>query len=97
MAGGKVTDPTGTAPKRYVYYPGTEELGPDEIRVIVVRDGHLNDAGVVGILDSGKQGRRSPEPTRADIDAGKPGAIDMLTSKCSELLGEPRRIAKGPL
>jgi len=27
MAGGKVTSPTGTAPDRYVYYPGTEELG----------------------------------------------------------------------
>lgn len=32
-AGGKVTDPTGTAPDRYVYYPGTEELGADEIRM----------------------------------------------------------------
>ena len=29
MAGGKVTSPTGTAPDRYVYYPGTEELGKD--------------------------------------------------------------------
>ena len=24
-AGGKVTSPSGTAPDRYVYYPGTEE------------------------------------------------------------------------
>jgi ribonuclease Z len=32
-AGGKVTSPTGTAPDRYVYYPGTEELLPDEMRV----------------------------------------------------------------
>ena len=32
-AGGKVTSPTGTAPDRYVYYPGTEELRPDEMRV----------------------------------------------------------------
>ena len=32
-AGGTVTSPTGTAPDRYVYYPGTEELLPDEIRV----------------------------------------------------------------
>ena len=32
-AGGVVTDPTGTAPDRYVYYPGTEELGEKEIRV----------------------------------------------------------------
>jgi ribonuclease Z len=32
-AGGKVTSPTGTAPDRYVYYPGTEALAKDEIRV----------------------------------------------------------------
>ncbi len=30
MAGGKVTSPTGVAPDRYVYYPGTEELSPSE-------------------------------------------------------------------
>lgn len=39
MAGGKVTSPTGIAPDRYVYYPGTEELGPDEIRVIACGTG----------------------------------------------------------
>ena len=32
-AGGKVTDPNGVAPDRYVYYPGTEALNPDEIRL----------------------------------------------------------------
>lgn len=32
-AGGKVTSPTGIAPDRYVYYPGTEELSKKEIRV----------------------------------------------------------------
>jgi ribonuclease Z len=32
-AGGKVTSPTGTAPDRYVYYPGTEALEKDEIRI----------------------------------------------------------------
>ena len=32
-AGGVVKSPTGAAPDRYVYYPGTEELGKDEIRV----------------------------------------------------------------
>jgi ribonuclease Z len=39
MAGGKVTSPTGIAPNRYVYDPGTEELGPDEIRVIACGTG----------------------------------------------------------
>ena len=33
-AGGAVTDPKGTAPDRYVYYPGTEALKAEEIRVI---------------------------------------------------------------
>ncbi len=32
-AGGVVRSPTGTAPDRYVYYPGTEELGRAEIRI----------------------------------------------------------------
>jgi ribonuclease Z len=38
-AGGTVTSPTGTAPDRYVYYPGTEELGKDEIRVVACGTG----------------------------------------------------------
>ncbi len=38
-AGGKVTDPKGTAPDRYVYYPGTEALKEDEIRVIACGTG----------------------------------------------------------
>ena len=33
-AGGVVKSPTGVAPDRYVYYPGAEELKPDEIRLI---------------------------------------------------------------
>ena len=38
-AGGTVTSPTGTAPDRYVYYPGTEELAPGEIRIIACGTG----------------------------------------------------------
>jgi ribonuclease Z len=38
-AGGKVTDPTGIAPDRYVYYPGTEKLKADEIRIVVCGSG----------------------------------------------------------
>jgi ribonuclease Z len=38
-AGGVVTDPKGTAPDRYVYYPGTEALKADEIRVIACGTG----------------------------------------------------------
>ncbi|MFQ5425664.1 MAG: MBL fold metallo-hydrolase [Gaiellales bacterium] len=34
MAGGRVTSRTGTAPDRYVYYPGSEEIGGDEIRIV---------------------------------------------------------------
>ena len=32
-AGGPVTDPNGVAPDRYVYYPGTEALGENEMRL----------------------------------------------------------------
>lgn len=38
-AGGKVESPTGVAPDRYVYYPGTEELQADEIRIIACGTG----------------------------------------------------------
>ncbi len=38
-AGGTVTSPTGTAPDRYVYYPGTEALEPGEIRIIACGTG----------------------------------------------------------
>jgi ribonuclease Z len=38
-AGGTVTSPTGIAPDRYVYYPGTEALAKDEIRVIACGTG----------------------------------------------------------
>ncbi len=38
-AGGKVESPTGTAPDRYVYYPGTENLATDEIRLISLGTG----------------------------------------------------------
>ena len=38
-AGGTVTDPAGVAPDRYVYYPGTEALAKDEIRVVACGTG----------------------------------------------------------
>ena len=38
-AGGVVTDPNGTAPDRYVYYPGTEALSEGEIRIIACGTG----------------------------------------------------------
>jgi ribonuclease Z len=38
-AGGKVTSPTGTAPDRYAYYPGTEALAKGEIRLLACGTG----------------------------------------------------------
>ena len=38
-AGGKVESRTGIAHNRYGYYPGTEELKPDEIRIIAAGTG----------------------------------------------------------
>jgi len=38
-AAAPVTDPAGTAPHRYAYYPGTEELGKEEIRLIALGTG----------------------------------------------------------
>ncbi len=38
-AGGAVKSPTGEAPDRYVYYPGTEELKEDELRLFACGTG----------------------------------------------------------
>jgi ribonuclease Z len=38
-AGGTVTSPNTVAPDRYVYYPGTEKLAKDEVRVIACGTG----------------------------------------------------------
>ncbi len=38
-AGGKVSGPNAVAPERYAYYPGTEQLARDEIRVIACGTG----------------------------------------------------------
>lgn len=38
-AGGTVADPIGTAPDRYTYYPGTEVLSEDEIRIVACGTG----------------------------------------------------------
>ena len=54
-AGGKVTDPRGTAPDRYVYYPGTEKLAKDEIRVIACGTG----------MPSARRGQADPDPGKA--------------------------------
>jgi ribonuclease Z len=38
-AGGQVKSPMAAAPDRYAYYPGTEELGADEMRVVACGTG----------------------------------------------------------
>lgn len=38
-ASGVLKVPTGAVSDRYVYYPGTEELGMDEIRIIATGTG----------------------------------------------------------
>jgi hypothetical protein len=46
-AGGEVDSPVGVAPDRYVYYPGTEEIGKDEIRLIAAGTGMPRVRGAV--------------------------------------------------
>ena len=60
-AGGTVTSPTAIAPDRYVYYPGTEELGKDEIRVIACGTGlpaaRRSQAATCFLIEAGNGGK----------------------------------------
>jgi ribonuclease Z len=60
-AGGTVTSPTGIAPDRYVYYPGTEELAKDEIRVIACGTGlpaaRRSQAATCFLIEAGNGGK----------------------------------------
>ena len=65
-AGGVVKSPTGTAPDRYVYYPGTEELVKDEIRLIACGTG-LPAAR----RDQAAVGHPVQEPEPVDVGLGE--------------------------
>ena len=60
-AGGVVKSPTGVAPDRYVYYPGTEELAKDEIRVIACGTGlpaaRRSQAATCFLIEAGNGGK----------------------------------------
>jgi ribonuclease Z len=76
-AGGTVTSPTGTAPDRYVYYPGTEELAKDEIRVIACGTGlpaaRRSQAATCFLIEAG-----NGEKFLFDIGTGSMGNIAAL-------------------
>jgi ribonuclease Z len=56
-AGGVVQSPTGAAPDRYVYYPGSEELRQDEIRLFACGTGmplaRLGQAATCWLVETG--------------------------------------------
>jgi ribonuclease Z len=60
-AGGVVQSPTGTAPERYVYYPGTEELGVGEIRITACGTGlpaaRRSQAATCFLIETGNGGK----------------------------------------
>jgi ribonuclease Z len=76
-AGGTVTDPNGVAPDRYVYYPGTEKLARDEIRVIACGTGlpaaRRNQAATCFLIEAG-----NGEKYLFDIGTGSMGNIASL-------------------
>jgi len=73
-AGGIVTSPTGTAPERYVYYPGTEELAQGEIRVTACGTGlpaaRRSQAATCFLIEAG-----NGEKFLFDIGTGSMGNI----------------------
>ena len=60
-AGGVVTDPAGIAPDRYVYYPGTEALAEDEIRIVACGTGmpaaRHGQAAACFLIETGNGGK----------------------------------------
>ena len=68
-AGGTVIDPNGVAPDRYVYYPGTETLAEDEIRVVACGTGmpaaRRGQAATCFLVEAGN-GRSSSSTSAAD-------------------------------
>ncbi len=54
---GKVAHPTGVAPNRYAYYPGTEKLGRGEIRIVACGTGmpssRLGQAATCWLVECG--------------------------------------------
>jgi ribonuclease Z len=76
-AGGTVTSPTGIAPDRYVYYPGTEALAKDEIRVIACGTGlpaaRRSQAATCFLIEAG-----NGEKFLFDIGTGSMGNIAAL-------------------
>jgi ribonuclease Z len=60
-AGGTVESPTGVAPERYVYYPGTEALAEDEIRITACGTGlpaaRRSQAATCFLIETGNGGK----------------------------------------
>jgi len=73
-AGGPVGDPNGVAPDRYVYYPGTEPLGHDEIRIIACGTGmpaaRRGQAASCWVFELGSRGGDTRD------GSGNPGSAD---------------------
>jgi ribonuclease Z len=76
-AGGMVKGPNKAAPDRYVYYPGTEELAKDEIRVIACGTGlpaaRRSQAATCFLIEAG-----NGEKYLFDIGTGSMGNIASL-------------------
>ena len=60
-AGGTVSDPAGIAPDRYVYYPGTEALSENEIRIVACGTGmpaaRAGQAAACFLIETGNGGK----------------------------------------
>ena len=92
---GVVKSPQGTAPDRYVYYPGTEALQPEEIRVIACGTGmpsaRRSQAATCFLVELG-----DGQKFLFDIGSGSrpPGyASQILRSRACYPAGRPRLCA----
>ena len=90
-AGGTVKSPTGTAPDRYIYYPGTEPLKKDEIRLIALGTGmpaaRRSQAATCWLLELGNGD--GPTGDVVGVQNDQVAAIRLCAKHCREKVALP--------
>ena len=96
-AGGVVKDPRGAAPDRYAYYPGTEALAKNEVRVIAcgtgMPDARRGQAAACFLFQRGRE-LHQHRPETAILHAQSGQKLGLLAARrgAREILGNLNRL-----